>query len=211
MVTAREIIERLFTDLNVSSEKQESLRTAALRWVNEGQEDIAKQTLCLEAQARMNTSDGHKQYPLPGKPPITDCLGIQDVLLDGVELIPTTLTELASFYDDWTTQTGTPIFYLPRMSGFQWRLWLVPIPISNSGHLDIFYYRRAKKIEETNQGIVVDTDLLQRYLKWKLAEHLEDARADNFQIKYEIERERIAPSLRVKQMQKMPVIRKVWP
>ena len=211
MVTAKEIIDRLFTDLNVSSEKQESLRTTALRWINEGQEDIAKQTLCLEAQAELRTSDGHKQYPLPGKPPITDCLGIQDVLLDGVELTPTTLSDLAAYYDDWTTQTGTPVYYLPRMSGFQWRLWLIPIPTSNSSVLNIFYYRRPNKIERINQGIVVDTGLLQKYLKAKLLEHLEDPRADNAMAKYEIEREMLVPILRVKQMQKMPVIRRVWP
>jgi len=218
MITAGKIIDRLFGDTDLSSNKAESLRTQALGWCNRGQEDIAKHTYCLESQAIMNTAEGKKQYPLPGKPPITDCLAIKQVLLGGTELQPKTLTELVLLYTDWTTTNGTPKYYLPRMSGFQWRLWLIPIPTSNNDTLTIFYFRKPKELVKTNQGIVIDTELLLRFLKWQLYEHLANGdpekysiKANQFQVQYLSERESLKPTLRVKQVQKFRPIRKVWP
>lgn len=213
MITAEELINRLYGDTRLPAKRQEELKTLAIGWINAGQGDIAQHTLCLESQVQMNTMADRKQYPLPGQTPLTNCLGIRQVLLDGIPLYPKELAELASIYSNWTTKTGKPLYYLPRMGGFRWWIWLVPIPISNDRKLLIFYYRKPNKIIEFNQGIVVDTELLLKYLKWQLFENLpgKESQASKWEARYVIDRENLGPILRVKQMQEMTSIRRVWP
>jgi hypothetical protein len=110
--------------------------------VNTAQQQFVIDSKCLwKDWAATIAVSGTASYALP-----TDFMFEKKVTFDGIGLIPKTRQQLESLYrsSDWSTVTGTPVYYVVDPDVDKSQLLLVPIPQANDAGKAIVltYYPR---------------------------------------------------------------------
>lgn len=169
-MTLQDIYDRISRAIGDISASQVDT-TDIVRWANDGQMRIVRETECLQGVQQTNVVAGTDNYALPD-----DFLRYKRVTLDGRNLTFTTLEELDRYdaFRDVANSRSTPGRY------YRWnqKTYLFPIPASSgTTNLDVWYIRQPAAltaIGNTPSIPVQYHELLELFCKSRAYEQIRD-------------------------------------